>query len=159
MIQFTKEYENVGVTAPTWQDLHALIETAVCEAPIGAITVKNEISPGSELFADNLIAKVFYNLLDNAARYGGYITTIRFYSVPVGLDTVVVCEDDGEGIPIQDKERIFERGVGKNTGLGLFLAREILGITGITITETGEPGFGARFEILVPEGKFRFNEP
>jgi len=34
-------------------------------------------------------------------------------------------------------------------GLGLFLSREILAITGITITETGEPGNGARFEIAV----------
>jgi len=35
------------------------------------------------------------------------------------------------------------------------LAREILDITGITITETGEPGKGARFEIAVPNGAWR----
>jgi signal transduction histidine kinase len=44
----------------------------------------------------------------------------------------------------------------KNTGLGLFLSREILAITGITITENGTPGKGARFEITVPEGMYRF---
>jgi signal transduction histidine kinase len=49
-------------------------------------------------------------------------------------------------------ERIFEQGFGKNTGLGLFLSREILAITGITITENGVPGKGARFEITVPRG-------
>jgi signal transduction histidine kinase len=53
------------------------------------------------------------------------------------------------------KEKIFERGFGKNTGLGLFLAREILVITGITITENGTPGKGARFEITVPKGMWR----
>jgi signal transduction histidine kinase len=53
-------------------------------------------------------------------------------------------------------ERIFERGYGKNTGLGLFLSREILAITGITITENGVPGKGARFEITVPKGAYRF---
>ena len=36
-----------------------------------------------------------------------------------------------------------------------FLAREILSITGLSIKEVGEEGKGARFEILVPEGKWR----
>jgi len=45
---------------------------------------------------------------------------------------------------------IFDKGFGKNTGLGLFPAREILSITGITIRETGEPGKGVRFEITAP---------
>jgi len=42
-----------------------------------------------------------------------------------------------------------------NAGLGLFLSREILGLTGITITENGIPGSGARFVIRVPAGKWR----
>jgi signal transduction histidine kinase len=47
------------------------------------------------------------------------------------------------------------RGFGKNTGLGLFFSREILSITGISITETGVYGVGARFEIRVPGGIWR----
>jgi signal transduction histidine kinase len=39
---------------------------------------------------------------------------------------------------------------GKNTGLGLFLVREILSLIGITITETGEPNAGARFGRGIP---------
>jgi hypothetical protein len=39
--------------------------------------------------------------------------------------------------------------------MGLFLSREILSITGITIRETGEPGNGARFEMLVPKMVWR----
>ncbi len=50
-------------------------------------------------------------------------------------DRIIVCEDDGDGIPDDKKEMIFEKNFGKNTGLGLFLAREILSITGITIQE------------------------
>ena len=50
---------------------------------------------------------------------------------------------------------IFEKGFGKNTGLGLFLIKEILAITGMTIQETGVPGKGARFEITVPKGHYR----
>ena len=56
------------------------------------------------------------------------------------------------------KTKIFQRKIGDNKGMGLFIVREILGITGITITETGIPGSGARFEILVPHGEFRFRK-
>jgi signal transduction histidine kinase len=69
--------------------------------------------------------------------------------------TLIICKDDGDGVVAEEKERIFERGFGKNTGLGLTLSREILSITGITIRETGEPGKGARFEIVVPNGAWR----
>jgi hypothetical protein len=41
--------------------------------------------------------------------------------------------------------------------MGLFLSREILSITGITIRETGESGKGARFEMVVPKGMWRNN--
>ena len=59
------------------------------------------------------------------------------------------------GLAAEENEKIFERGFGKNTGMGLFLAREILGITRITIRESGEPGKGARFEMTVPNGTWR----
>ena len=68
---------------------------------------------------------------------------------------VITFEDDGVGIPAEFKTKIFNREYFKHTGFGLNLSREILEITGITITETGEPGKGARFEIRVPEGKYR----
>jgi len=56
-------------------------------------------------------------------------------------------------VPPENKELIFKRGFGSNTGLGLFLTREILAITGIEIAETGVKG--ARFEIRVPQGRYR----
>jgi signal transduction histidine kinase len=97
-----------------------------------------------------MIEKVFYNLIDNSVRHGLRAKRLRFSARegPEGL--TVVCEDDGVGIPLSDKERIFEQGVGKNTGYGLYLAREILAITGLSITENGTEGNGARFEIRIP---------
>ena len=155
MIQFTKEYENIGVNAPVWQDCHTLVDTAAKQAPLGKIILKNDLPVGTEVFADPLIIKVFYNLMDNAVRYGGKITTIRFSVEEAGDCHLIVCEDDGEGVVAEEKEKIFERGFGKNTGLGLALSREILSITGITIRETGEPGKGARFEMTVQKGAWR----
>jgi signal transduction histidine kinase len=65
-------------------------------------------------------------------------------------------EDDGNGISAEDKDQLFTKGFGKHTSLGLYISREILSITGITITETSEPGKGARFEIMAPKGSYRF---
>jgi len=155
MIQFTREYESIGVNAPTWQECHTLVDTAAKQAPLGMVVVKNDLPAGAEMFADSLVVKVFYNLMDNAVRYGGKITTIRFSVKESENYRLIICEDDGNGIPIGEKEKIFDRGFGKNTGLGLALSREILDITGISITETGEPGKGARFEMTVPKGMYR----
>jgi signal transduction histidine kinase len=107
------------------------------------------------VFADPMIEKVFFNLLENAVRHGGKITGIRLFSEKRDADLILVCEDDGVGIGAGEKELIFDKEYGKNTGLGLFLAREILDISGITLRETGEPGRGARFEMRVPRGAWR----
>lgn len=155
MIQFTKTYESIGVNAPIWQDAPTHIETAAKDVALGQIQLVNDLPIGSEVFADPLIVKVFFNLMDNAVRYGGKIRIIQFFVENAGDEHILVCEDDGEGVPAEEKEKIFDRGFGKNTGLGLFLCREILGITGITIQETGEPGKGARFEMTVPNGMWR----
>ena len=155
MIQFTKEYENIGINPPAWQGCFTLVDTASKQVQLGKIKVKNDLAAGTEVFADPLIVKVCYNLMDNAVRYGEKITTIRF-SFEVHNDYhVMVCEDDGVGIPVNEKDKIFERGFGKNYGVGLPLSREILSITGITITETSEPGSGARFEMAVPNNMYR----
>jgi PAS domain S-box-containing protein len=158
IIRFTKEYEEIGVNAPVWQDCRTLLDTASKQVSLGTITMKNDLPAGTEVFADPMIVKVFYNLMDNAVRYGGKITNIRFSVQESGDDHLLLCEDDGEGIPADQKEPIFEQGFGRNTGLGLFLAREILGITGITIRETGEPGKGARFEMTMPKEVYRLTD-
>ena len=155
LIRFTKEYEEIGVNTPVWHDGRTLVDTAAKQAPPGNVMVKNDLPADAEVFADPLIVKVFYNLMDNAMRHGGKITTIRFFSKDMDGEMVIVCEDDGDGIPEVDKEKIFDKGYGKNTGMGLFLSREILLITSITIRETGVQGKGARFEMKVPNVAWR----
>jgi len=92
----------------------------------------------------------------NAVRHGGYVTEISVTCREEdGGKMVITVEDDGIGVPAEMKEKIFKRGVGSNTGLGLFLVREVLAITGMSIRETGEEGKGACFEITVPPGVWR----
>jgi len=155
MIQFMKEYEEIGVGLPVWQGIRSLVDDAGRSASLSRITLENAIPADLEVFADPLISKVFFNLIDNALRYGGKATRVRFMSEVRDGSCIIVCEDDGDGVPVNEKEKIFARGVGKNTGFGLSLSREILDITGIAIRETGEAGRGARFEIVIPKGQFR----
>nr|WP_319540268.1 PAS domain S-box protein [uncultured Methanospirillum sp.] len=150
-IGFTRVYEDLGVQEPLWVDLDTILPRE--NLPSG-ITVTSDLK-GVSIFVDPMIERVFYNLLDNSVRHGERVTTIRASSHVEKGDLIVVWEDNGVGIPDTDKILIFERGFGKNTGLGMFLVREILSLTGISIHETGKPGTGARFDIRVPSGKFR----
>jgi PAS domain S-box-containing protein len=150
-IEFTRVYQDLGTHEPQWLELDTVMPRSLIPA---AITLNANV-PGIFVFADPMLEKVFFNLLDNSIRHGQRVTEIRVSSHQSDEDLVVVWGDNGIGIAADEKEKIFERGFGKNTGLGMFLAREILALTGIAITETGEPGSGARFEIVVPKGTYR----
>jgi signal transduction histidine kinase len=153
-IEFTRFYQDIGVKAPEWEDVAAVIRRAADSLKVSGITLDVAIQ-GLMIYADPLIEKVFYNLMENSIRHGEHVTTISF-SFHESVDgAMIIYTDDGVGVAAEDKERIFQRGFGKHTGLGMFLSREILGITGITIKETGEAGKGVRFEITVPKEDYR----
>ena len=156
IVRFTQEYEKVGVNTPVWVDVSAIVDAAKKDEIVGHLQLVNDLPANIEVFSDALIANVFYNLIGNAVQYGKKITTIRFSVLERSSDHLIICEDDGVGILAKEKEQIFERGFGKNTGVSLTMSREILSITGITLCEAGEPGKGARFEMAVPKGAFRF---
>jgi len=154
-VKFTRDYQKVGVKSPQWQNIHVLVQATAKEILPKGLEFVNDIPQGTEIFADPLIGTVFSNLIENAVKYGGKITTIRFCVQIKGIDTIIICEDDGIGIPSGRKDKIFSYEDGMNTGLGLYLAREILAITGITLSETGAGGSGARFEIHCPAATIR----
>lgn len=154
-IRFTRNYQFIGTRSPQWQVLPVTIDDAVKDLDLGAIRVEKDVGD-LEIYADSLLVKVFYNLVENSLRHGGKVTSCRVSYRNEGKDLVILYEDDGVGIPAGAKEKIFRREYYRNTGYGMFLTKEILGSTGIGITETGEPGRGARFEIRVPQGSFRF---
>jgi PAS domain S-box-containing protein len=153
-ILFTRVYQDLGSHGPEWQDLSVVIS----RIPVPA-SLDFHVSPGGvSVFTDTMIQKVFEILTDNSVRHGQHVSEITISTVRSGEDLVILFEDNGTGIPEKEKSLIFERGYGNNTGFGLFLAREILALTGIGIRETGTPGKGARFEIIVPKGGFRERE-
>jgi len=150
---FGAEYQKMGSSPPAWQEPAPLIRACAADMEDGVI-VQVDLTPVL-VYADPMLRKVFCNLIANAIDHGGRVSRIVFTAEERDGGLVIVCKDDGVGIPPEEKEIIFSSGYGKNHGYGLFLIREILAITGILIRETGEAGRGARFEIFVPDGKFK----
>lgn len=155
-INFTREYEDFGSVSSQWQPLQAMISEEQAVISLCGISVENTIPSDIEVYSDPIIRKVFRTLFDNAVRHGGEdMSLIRVSTEERDNNLIVVFEDNGIGVPENEKELIFHHGFGKHTGIGLFFAREILAINSITIRECGVETEGARFEILVPRGVFR----
>lgn len=155
LVEFSADYQEIGVHSPEWQDLTSIVERISQSLHHPGVRI---VPPPVkvEIRADPLFEKVVFNLVDNALRHGERVTRISFSLRRVAPGLVLICEDDGVGVAEAEKAPLFQKGYGKHTGLGLFLSREILAITGISIAETGTPGVGARFEITVPERDYRY---
>jgi len=153
-ITFTRDYEHLGMNPSKWQH----VGDAAGRAASGCADYNVSVSTDTgalEVFADPMLGMVFFNLFDNAIRHGEHVTETSVTCQEEGGKMVIIVEDDGVGVPAEMKERIFRHGFGRNTGFGLFLVQEILAITAMSISECGEEGKGARFEITVPSGVWR----
>ena len=156
LIKKTKDYQQMGMDISRWIPLEETIRMQMAlQSQKHSVTLACEL-PGLEINTDPLIARVFYNLIHNAIRYGESVTRISFTcrEDPAGL--LLICEDDGVGIPPDQKPTLFDRFAGGEGKFGLFFVREFLTLYGMKIQETGVSGTGARFEITVPAGMYRF---
>jgi signal transduction histidine kinase len=154
LFQFAKDYQNIAAEPPRWQNVNDAVHRVSEEVDAGTIRIM-AFTGDMAILADPLFDKVLLHLFGNTIRHGGTATEIRISRQDEDAHALLIIEDNGGGIPPADKEKIFERGYGKGNGLGLFLAREILAITGITIAENGEPGKDARFILTLPKGMYR----
>lgn len=155
-----------------------LEEVRISELVLNAVSVSSSGSVPVAVSADAAAAivqvdkrrlvRVIANLLDNAAKYGGGATGVEVHLANADSDDErtlvrIVVEDRGEGIPADERDRIFERfargtaaagsrGSGEGAGLGLALVREHVALHGgrvwVEEREDGEPG--ARFVVELP---------
>ncbi|HII98560.1 MAG TPA: transporter substrate-binding domain-containing protein [Methanoregula sp.] len=153
-MQSAKKFQDLGIGKPLWQDANIALLNAISHLDFARIKRTVDLD-GIEIYADPLLEDVFFILMENTLIHGNGATEVRiqYREGPDGL--TISIEDNGPGIVKPDKEKIFNRDYKLKGGRGLFLAREILAITDISIRETGESGTGARFEIMVPEGRYR----
>ena len=154
IINFTNVYQELGKQEPVWTEIRSEVDKNCRGIAMNQLELKNELDSVFVL-ADPMIGKVFYNLVDNCIRHVSGATYIRFRAYVEMGKLLIICENDGPGIPNDSKEMIFERGYGSHTGQGLFFAREILALTNIHIEERGYPNEGAKFVMTVLEQNWR----
>ena len=155
-LRFARQYNDMGINPPRWQNVLDVMLFAVSHLELGAIT-RDFALEGLEIYADSLLERVFVMLVENTVIHAKGATSIRAGYSLTGNEAVIFVEDNGPGIAEDKKEEIFKKGIGAGGSASLFLSREILSITGITIRENGISGKGARFEIRVPKGSYRFS--
>lgn len=153
-IFLTESYKNLGVSPPAWLGVQQILEAWNPALTPGSVSVRFW-TERLEIFADPLFKEVVIHLAENAISHGIRIRNlvVTYHENREGLD--LIMEDDGIGIPAEMKQRIFDYDDEGHAGIGLFICREILGVTGMTITETGTEGNGARFVIHVPHEGYR----
>lgn len=154
-LRFTRDYQSLGIYPPTWQDVHQVFLFAISHLDPGSLTREIAID-NLHIYADPLLEKVFFNLVKNVIDHGQTATRFSLSYEKSDAGLTLTFADNGIGIPDDSKEIVFQRSAAGKEGMGLFLSREILEITGITLRETGVYGTGARFEIQVPKGGYRF---
>ena len=119
---------------------------------LDTLKIKHSIQlDGLTILADPLLEQVLQILADNTILHGKTATQITLRYLEGQESVTLFFEDDGVGISGDLKAQIFSPDFQKTKAIGLFLSREILEITGISIRETGTPGKGACFEITYPK--------
>jgi signal transduction histidine kinase len=148
--------QGVASAQPARVDLGALIRTDAARARAVPVSVDLPESLTVHGVADRL-ARVFANLLDNAARFAS--TSVAVTAEHADEAVVVHVDDDGPGIPADDRERVFERFTrldgsrarpAGGAGLGLALARAIVERHYGSITAGESPLGGARLTVTLP---------
>jgi PAS domain S-box-containing protein len=151
IFDFARNYEMLGVEELTPMDVGKSVEeAAILLSGMNEIKLVNECR-GLTVMADSLLRQLFYNLFDDTVKHGEKVSQIRVYHEEGEDQLKLVYEDDGVGIPENEKELIFKEGYGKGTGYGLYLIKKMCGEYGWTIRETGKQGKGAQFTIAIPK--------
>jgi len=152
-INFTRTYEHLGGEPAEWQNLTGMVEEAKAGLPPAFVCTVH--LPKIEVYADLLFVEVLKTFCDNIRAHAAGATKGAVSFEERSGSGVLIIADNGCGIPDSKKERIFTHNPAK-PGKSLFLAQEIAGVTGISITETGTEGEGAVFEVAFPKTGYRF---
>lgn len=150
-LENSKDYVKVGASAPVWQEVKPLLDSL----NRSKIAISSQID-GLSIYADPLLPKVFFNLLDNAEKHGinADQVTVSWKRGDDGLQ--LIWEDNGSGITAAKKAKLFKKDPDGERVHGLYLISKILKMTGIGIEEAGPPHEGARFVMKVPPDAYRF---
>jgi PAS domain S-box-containing protein len=156
ILDFAKTYEMIGVEELVPVNIGKMVQNALSLfSDLKGVRIENQCL-GLEVIADSLLTQVFYNLIDNSLKYGEKTTTICIFAERLNDQSIrLYFKDDGIGLDKQIKEHLFERGVGKGTGFGLYFIRKICEVYGWSVKENSQTGQGAQFEFRIPAEKVK----
>jgi signal transduction histidine kinase len=146
--------------ASGWVEVDAadLLVEAATEARAGACGDRVRLRCDTSLpvrLASDAVLQILGNLVDNACKYGPEDGPVWLLGERGGAQAVLAVEDDGTGVPLAERERVFERFTrlepGRGLGLGLYIARQLARAQGgdLLVTDARVAG-GARFELRLP---------
>lgn len=105
------------------------------------------------------LSRALWNLLENAAKYSPAGSPIRVAARRQGGSVLLAVEDEGPGVPVGERERIFQKFVRgadakqagvRGVGIGLALVKRIVEAHGGTVRLESEPGHGSIFTLVLP---------
>jgi two-component system phosphate regulon sensor histidine kinase PhoR len=125
------------------------------------VTLVNELPNLSARADETRVEQVMSNLLENAVKYGREGGTVIVGGREVANDKLeIFVRDDGPGIPVEARERVFERFYRLDkarsreqggTGLGLAIVKHIVQAHGGRVWVESDPGKGATFFFTLPK--------
>jgi len=140
--------------------VHDVCASLDAKAAAQSVTLENKVGAGVMVYADERrLEQMLTNLIDNAIKFSREHSTVSISHEPGTRDRILV-QDNGDGIPAQHLERLFERfyridrarsrDMG-GTGLGLAIVKHIALLHGGEVTVTSELGKGSTFTIHLPK--------
>jgi two-component system phosphate regulon sensor histidine kinase PhoR len=130
------------------------------KAAAQSVTLENKVGSGVMVYADERrLEQMLTNLIDNAIKFSREHSTVSISHEPGTRDQILV-QDNGDGIPAQHLERLFERFYRVDrarsrdmggTGLGLAIVKHIALLHGGEVTVTSELGKGSTFTVHLPK--------
>jgi signal transduction histidine kinase len=146
-------YEQLGAEELSYVNVEAKLTEAITLFSGELPKIINECH-GLNVLADSFLRQLFYNFIDNTRKYGKKTTTIKVHYEKTAQDTLkLIYEDNGVGIPLENKNSLFKEGfsTGGSTGFGLFLTKKMIDVYSWAIEENGTPGEGVKFTITIPK--------
>ena len=133
-LNFAKNYQELGVQPSRWQNVNQVFLYAISHLDSLKITRKIQMN-GLEIYADPLLEKVFFNLIENIFLHGQTVTESRFTWREEEGDFSSCSRITAWGFPRTTRRRYLSGGTERIPGLACSLSGRFLSITGISIQE------------------------
>ena len=140
--------------------VHEICASLTAKAAVQSVTLENRVGPSVMVHADSRrLEQMLTNLIDNAIKFSREHGTVVI-SHESGTRDRILVHDNGDGIPAQHLERLFERFYRVDrarsrdmggTGLGLAIVKHLALLHGGEVTVTSELGKGSTFTIHLPK--------